>query len=96
MWHRVAALFGRPVAELRMVLSSAEFSDWCAFYEIEPWGWHADNWRMSVLASTTANFSGRAKKHVKPSDFLPSSKRRRRMTHDELRAQIEAIGSKDG
>ena len=76
MWHRVAALLGRTVDELQRSMSSSEFMDWCAYYEIEPWGYEADNWRMGVLAATTANYSGNIKKPLKVSDFLPRQPRK--------------------
>lgn len=91
MWFRVAALLGRTVAELEQTLTSAEFSDWCAFYSLEPWGHEIANWRMGVLAATTANFSGRAKKRLKPSDFMPGGARhKRKMSTDEMRARLKA------
>jgi hypothetical protein len=76
MWHRVAALLGRTVDELQRSMSSSEFMDWCAYYEIEPWGYEADNWRMGVLAATAANYSGNIKKPLKVSDFLPRQPRK--------------------
>jgi hypothetical protein len=87
MWHRVAALIGRTVAEAQQCMSSAEFVDWCAFYQLEPWGYHADAWRMSVVAATVANYSGRVKKAVKPSDFLP--KPRKKLTPAEMRKMLK-------
>lgn len=91
MWHRVAALLGRTVDECRADLTSAEFVDWCAFYSMEPWGFHADAWRMGVIAATTANYSGRVKRPLKPSDFLPSDKPRpRKMTPAQLKARLKA------
>lgn len=76
MWLRVASLLGRTVEELQAEMSAAEFADWCAFYDLEPWGFAAENWRMSIVAATTANYSGRAKKALKPSDFLPRPRRK--------------------
>ena len=93
MWHRVAALLGCTVAEAQQRLSSAEFVDWCAFYAIEPWGYEADTWRMAVIASTQANYSGRVKKPLKPSDFMPRP--RKRTTTDEQIKGFENMGKKD-
>ena len=91
MWHRVAALMGRTVAELREQMSSAEFTDWCAYYQLEPWGYEAANWRMAMTCSTTANAAGR-KKPLKPSDFLPRSPLRPRQSSDQMRKVLEKIG----
>ena len=90
MWHRVAALLGRTVEELQHQMTSAEFDDWCSFYALEPWGWEAQNWRMGVVASTVANFSGHIKKPVKPSDFLPGAKQKPTMSPSVLRARLAA------
>lgn len=57
--------------ELQRRMSSAEFTQWGSYYALEPWGWDAQNWRMGVVASTVANYSGNIKKPVKPSDFIP-------------------------
>lgn len=89
MWHRVAALLSRTVPEAQADITSAEFVDWCAFYSLEPWGFHADTWRMGVIAATTANYSGHVKKPLKPSDFMPSDKRKRKMSEAELKARLE-------
>lgn len=56
-------------------MSSAEFSLWAAAYEDDQWGEMWKDWRMGVLASTIANFSGKTlPKGVKgttPKDFMP-------------------------
>lgn len=88
MWHRVAALLGRTVDEARESLSSAQFVDWCAFYSLEPWGFQADAWRMGVVASTVANYSGRVKKALRPSDFMPGEKPRKRMSEAQMMARL--------
>jgi hypothetical protein len=92
MWHRIAALLGATVDELRARMSSAEFVDWCAFYSLEPWGYEAATWRMGVLGATVANYSGLSKKSVKPSDFFPApaGKRKRKMADPELHARMKA------
>jgi hypothetical protein len=92
MLFRVAGLLGRTVEELLDTMSGEEFMGWCAFYHLEPWGYEAANWRMAVVAATTANYSNRKlKKPLKPSDFLPSDKPRRRQLSDaELRARLQS------
>ena len=86
MWHRVAALLGMTVAETQRRVSSEEFIRWCAFYEVEPWGYHFDMWRMGVQACTTANAAGR-KKPLKPSDFYP--KKPRKLSPDQSRQLLK-------
>lgn len=92
MLFRVAALLGRTVEEVLGTMSADEFDGWCTLYALEPWGWHADNWRMSVTAATVANYSGRVKKRVKPSDFLPKppGKKRQKMSAEELKMRLQA------
>jgi hypothetical protein len=89
LWLRVAALLGRTVAEVQAAMSSAEFIDWCAFYQIEPWGYEIANWRMGVMGSTVANYSGRLKKPVKPSDFMP--RKSRKLSPEESRRRLQRI-----
>lgn len=55
-------------------MSSAEFSLWAAAYKDDQWGDMWEDWRMSVIASTTANFAGKTlAKGVQttPQDFMP-------------------------
>lgn len=97
MWHRVAALLGRTVAEAQASLSSAEFSDWCAFYRLEPWGYEADTWRMAVLAATTANYSGNVRKALDVADFIPGAERSaRQQSPRQMRRVIEGMADKGG
>ena len=93
MWHRVAALLGgRTVDELRAVMSSDEFVRWCAFYTLEPWGYEAATWRMAVLATTTANFSGNTKDPLELADFIPGAERRkRRKSSAELQRAFDSV-----
>jgi hypothetical protein len=90
MWFRVAALLGgRTVEELQSAMSSDEFTSWCEFYALEPWGSDVENWRMGVVAAVTANYSGRAKRSLDPSDFVPG--RTKRMSVDESRKALESM-----
>jgi hypothetical protein len=44
---------------------------------------------MGVLASVTANYSSRKlKKPLKPSDFIPTDKPKKRLSDAELRARL--------
>ena len=36
-------------------ISSAEFTEWQAFYQLEPFGPEAQSWRAAMLASILAN-----------------------------------------
>lgn len=53
-------------------MSYAEFLDWIAYYELQPFG--LENWNAGVIASTIANVHRDIKKKKKPftpSDFMP-------------------------
>jgi hypothetical protein len=63
------------VGELLHRMSAQEFSEWWAFYQMEPWGCEVDDFRAGLVAATVANTSRDAKKHKKPfqpSDFMPN------------------------
>lgn len=76
--------------ELEATTSSAELTEWAAFYRIEPWGFEMENWRMAQIAATTANFSGRIKKPLKPIDFLPREPKSKQQTALEYMARLRA------
>lgn len=66
-------------------MSSAEFTYWVKYAELEPFGYPMDNFRMGVPASAIVNAvhasiplpKGRRRpKALKPSDFYPEAKRR--------------------
>lgn len=71
---------GKTVGELEDELGSGEFSEWKAYYNIEPFGQERDNWNAAQIASTVANCSGRTKKTMQIHDFMfahPDVKRAR-------------------
>jgi hypothetical protein len=71
-WHRVATVFGCPVAEAQERLTSAEFTDWIYYLRHEPQGYHGLAKVMATLCATVWNASIQVKrrKQLKPSDFL--------------------------
>lgn len=72
MWFRLALKMGVPVAELQNRMSAAEFAEWMAFYEIEPFGWQADFSGHAQTAATIANVNrSKDTKPYKVSDFMP-------------------------
>ena len=71
MAHRLALALGCTVAELNERMSSAEFTEWCAYASMEPFGPRADDWRIAALISTIMNASGRWSRSFTPSDLLP-------------------------
>lgn len=70
----LALRLGRTLEELCASMSSAEFSLWAAAYKDDQWGDMWEDWRMSVIASTVANFAGKTlAKGVQTTskDFMP-------------------------
>lgn len=49
MWFRLASLWGCTVVEAQAKIDSYEFSEWIAFYRIEPWGCEAFDIRNAML-----------------------------------------------
>lgn len=59
-------------------ISSVEFTDWVAYYNIEPFGDRIADVRMGMIASTMANIHRDTKKPAfEPADFIPWSDARR-------------------
>lgn len=70
-------------------ISSAEFTEWLAFYQLEPFGPEAESWRAAMLASVLANVNRDPKVRRKPytvADFMPEVP----MTVEEKRADLAA------
>ncbi len=74
MMFRLALALGQPHPDrLAAELTSAEFSEWIAFYSIEPFGSQADDLRAGVVAAVTANtVRSKGQKAARPADFFHS------------------------
>ena len=79
-------------------MSSLEFAHWAEFYALEPFGFDAENWRMGMTCSTTANAAGPKKggKAWRVEDFVPARKTepKRSQSIDELRRAVAAMVGK--
>jgi len=85
------------VEEMDERMSSAEFTRWIAYSNIEPFGYPMDNFRMGVPTSSIVNAirstipmeKGKSRpKPMKPSDFYPQSKAREPELTAEQKAHI--------
>jgi hypothetical protein len=87
LWHRIAYDWGMPVRELQERITSAEFTDLCAYLLVEPRGYAMENWRAGMIAATVANVAPRKKgaKPLKPQDFYPSTKKRSTLSERQLK-----------
>lgn len=92
MLFRIASLLGMTVERLLTEMGADEFLEWCAFYDLEPWGFGPDRINAGIVAAEVSNWSGRTRKKpdAKASDWLPRAGRKRRMTTEQMRARVKA------
>lgn len=65
---------GMSVRRAKLEMSSAEFTDWVALYEREPWGEHIDDLRVGTLMSLLYNMNrGNDAPALNAADFTPWS-----------------------
>lgn len=84
----MALSLGCTIRELQARMDSREFSEWMAYYGIEPWGEDRADLRSGILASITANIN--RKKNTKPYspiDFMPYRQ------HDKKAEETEDLKS---
>lgn len=82
------------VAELLSRVSSAELTEWMAFYRLEPWGSEADDWRAGMVASVVANVNRDTKQHrraYQPADFMPRRGRAQAKPEQSPEEQLRII-----
>lgn len=100
MLFRVASRLGMTVERLLAEMAADEFWQWCAYYEIEPWGFPAERINAGIVASEVANYAGRMRKRAdaNPSDYMPKSgaKPRRKQTAREMKQALSREGNHDG
>ena len=88
MWFRLAALWGCTVAEAQRRCSVPEFVAWCAYYNMEPFGAHAE---WSRHAINTACILAPYKK-VDPDKFMPKATRApQQMGRNQMMATARAF-----
>jgi len=81
---------GMSVAEAQERISSAEFTEWCAYDRIEPYGPERVDFLAAMICDTVAKAAG--VKTTKPADFMPRFDRvRKRQTVAEMRANFRAF-----
>ena len=73
---RICTMLGCTLEELGKRMSAKEFSLWCVYYRLEPWGSELAQFNTGIMAATVANCrQGRKGKSASPSDFMPYAKR---------------------
>lgn len=80
-------------------MSSAELTEWLAFYTIEPFGEDTQYLGHAITASTIANVNrGKHGKRYKPDDFMPKFKAKKQTTQEQIAfaaALTQALGGED-
>lgn len=96
---KLALAFGRPLSEIQRDMSSREFSEWIAYYNLEPFGSNVEDLRHAQLMALLANANRDAKKRKKPykiDDFLLGEFEEPETREDDLRDKIWGIFGKLG
>ena len=89
------------VAELLDRMSSREFSEWMAYYQIEPFGEARADLRQALTTTAVINAAQAQAKHPKwskPEDFMLFSKAQSKtnepVSPDELKGKLLAFAGK--
>lgn len=89
MLFRVAMALGRTVGELEETIGHAELLEWFAFYELEPWGAHIEDFRAALGPWVAARIAaGRKGRSVRLEDFM-----RRRAEHRRMATAEDILGA---
>lgn len=71
---RIAIALGMSVRRAKHEISSAEYADWVALFELEPWGGYIDDLRAGTLMSLIYNINrSRDAPAARAADFTPWS-----------------------
>ncbi|WP_250464091.1 MULTISPECIES: hypothetical protein [unclassified Caballeronia] len=74
MWMRIAMALGMSVRRAKLEVFSAEYSDWVALFELEPWGGHIEDLRAGTLMSLLYNIHrGKEAPLASAAEFTPWS-----------------------
>ncbi len=79
------------VRQLTRNIDSVELAEWQAYFQLNP-PERADDWRAALVTAAVINSSGRARRKVKPEDFMPKRKarpKRKVMTGAEMLAYMK-------
>lgn len=88
------------MAELQERMSSREFTEWMAFYQVEPFGRQAEDLGVGIISATIANANkGKRGKTYTAQDFMPQYGQKRHPTWQQLLDKVvginKALGGKD-
>ncbi|GAB5100497.1 phage tail assembly protein T [Caballeronia sp. HLA56] len=97
MWMRIAMKLGMSVRRAKLEVSSAEYADWVALFEHEPWGEHIEDLRVGTLMSLLYNMNrGKDAPALNAADFTPWSGWSRESLKPRIRSAQEIAASTFG
>lgn len=90
---RLSLQLGIPISELQQRLSSADVTEYLAFYTLEPFGDRQDDLRFGMLFSMLSSAWGSSSRS--PASFFPSlGEAKRQQTDEEMLAIMNALVQK--
>ena len=75
-------------------MPSSLFTEWAAFFGLEPFGYEIENWRTGQVCSLIANVNRNPKKKpdpYKPKDFMPKSRHKKKMKWQDIQQTIRGV-----
>ncbi len=92
---RLALALGRTVSELDSSMTSAEFTEWMAYYAIEPFGQWRDNWHFAQLTALMFNVNCGKSSQLSTADFMYLDAAADQEKKDlEFVAKLNSLGTK--
>ena len=84
---------GCSVVEAQARISSQEYTEWLAYYQIDPWGEERSDLRNAMLAMLLANqYRSKGRRAFKIEDFIPKfGRERKRQTAEEAKRVLMAF-----
>ena len=71
-------------------MSSPEFTEWMAFYSLEPWGNVQDEYQAGIVSATIANVNRKkGSKAYRATDFFPiRGEKKKAQSQEELKSVL--------
>jgi len=77
-------------------MSSREFNEWIAFYNLDPFGMERDDLRSAIIAATVANVNRSSEQEpLSPEEFMPRLGERALITED-VAGVLPAVSPEQG
>jgi len=87
---RLALALGRTVQELGRSVTVSELREWWAYYNLEPFGPLAEDWRHGIACDVAAKTQG-AKRRKARHHMLSKEAKRRTQSPDEIMAALSGL-----